>query len=615
MWSLTKDQRGFSVVEALLAAAVFGFLVTGLIGAIVYGRASTADAGDHQRAALLAEEGIEATRNIGTASFANLVDNTTTNVGDTTIEAGSDTNINSTSAFKVTTGATGGIVGSVSVYITTVDPTNKHVQVAIYADAAGAPGVLLDTSPIQIAAATSWNTFPMAGVTVTGSTNYWIGLSMDGNTSFADGSGGVTAYDLSAGYPASNPFSVSSTAVDKPSFYMTVSATYGLAQVGNQWAFSGTSDVSGIYTRQVSIATASTNRKTIISTVTWPTQSGRVSSVTLTSRLDNWAAATKLWSNAIAAGSANATGTTDGLRVATAGNYAYEILNTTTNNFVVVNISNPAAPTVVSTTTFSGTPTDIVVNGGFAYVTTTTNTTGLEIINISNPAAPTLTKAVSLTGAVSTNGVYVSGGYAYLTRSLSGAVGAYELMVVNVAVPASAVVVGGYDAGIQMNQVYVSGNFAYVATASTTQEMVIVNVTVPANPTLTGTYNPATALGTTSITGSGNTIFLGMSTTLDAINVATPASPVRLGTFTAAGTIGGINLDITGQYAFLGTASTTGELQVVNVASPAAMTLAKTVDVTGTTSTITGVSYARSLDAVVGASALDTGEAVVFTRN
>src|SRR5882672_2011870 len=144
-WLPIKNQRGFSVVEVLLAAVVFGFLVTGLIGAIVYGRASSEAAGDRVQANLLAEEGIEATRNIGTAAYANLVD-----------------------------------------------------------------------------------------------------------------------------------------------------GTYGLVQSGNQWTLSGSSDTSGIYTRQVVIATAATNRKSVTSTVTWPQSGGTTGSVTLTSRLVNWAAATKL---------------------------------------------------------------------------------------------------------------------------------------------------------------------------------------------------------------------------------------------------------------------------------------------------------------------------------
>lgn len=66
------NQRGFSPVEVLLAATVFGFLVIALVGAIVYGRQSTASSGDRARAVFLADEGLQAVRNIRDSGFANL---------------------------------------------------------------------------------------------------------------------------------------------------------------------------------------------------------------------------------------------------------------------------------------------------------------------------------------------------------------------------------------------------------------------------------------------------------------------------------------------------------------------------------------------------------------
>lgn len=133
-------QRGFSAVEVLLAATVFGILVFGLIGGFIYGRSGTASAGDRQRATQLAQEGVEAVRNIGGADYANLVD-----------------------------------------------------------------------------------------------------------------------------------------------------GTYGLVQSGGVWTLSGTSDTSGIYTRQITISTAGTNRKTVVATVSWP-QGSSTATTSVTARLTNWMA-------------------------------------------------------------------------------------------------------------------------------------------------------------------------------------------------------------------------------------------------------------------------------------------------------------------------------------
>jgi Tfp pilus assembly protein PilV len=463
-------QAGFSVVEVLLAALVFGILTTGLIGAIVYGRASTANAGDAQRAQLIAEEGIEAVRSIGGASYAALVD-----------------------------------------------------------------------------------------------------------------------------------------------------GSYGLAQTGSPptWSFlgSGTTDTTDVFTRQITIATASTNRKTVTSTVTWPSAGGGSGSVTVSARISNWHATTKLWTNPLLAGAVNATGTNDAIKTASAGNFNYTVLNVaTTNNFIVTNITNPAAPTS-SIFSIAGTPTNIFVVGNYAYVTNQLDTAELQVVDITNPAAPTVVKSVDMIGTGNGQGVYVSNGYAYVVRAADATASAFELTIVNVSVPASAAVVGGYNNDIAMNEVTVIGTNAFIATSSTTQEMLVVNAAVPAAPVLLATYNPATTLAATTIASYGNTVLLGMSTTLSALNVTTPTAPALYSSFTAAGTINDIDVDVTNKTAFLATASTTGEFQIVDVTTPTAMTLAKTVDVTGTTSTAGGVAYSSTYDTVTVATASDTQELLIYSRN
>jgi Tfp pilus assembly protein PilV len=69
-----NHQKGFSLVEALLASALLSIVVTTFTLAIIYGQESTVVAGGISRATLLAQEGLEATRNIRDESFSNLFD-------------------------------------------------------------------------------------------------------------------------------------------------------------------------------------------------------------------------------------------------------------------------------------------------------------------------------------------------------------------------------------------------------------------------------------------------------------------------------------------------------------------------------------------------------------
>ena len=73
---MKKAPSGFSLVEVLLAVAVFSLLVTALVGGLIFGEQSTALAGARSRAAILAEEGLEAVRNIRDENYSNLTDGT-----------------------------------------------------------------------------------------------------------------------------------------------------------------------------------------------------------------------------------------------------------------------------------------------------------------------------------------------------------------------------------------------------------------------------------------------------------------------------------------------------------------------------------------------------------
>ena len=73
---LITKKPGFSLVEVVLATSIFVLLVVALAGNMIYGQESSVLAGSRVRAAFLAEEGLEAARNIRDNNFASLVDGT-----------------------------------------------------------------------------------------------------------------------------------------------------------------------------------------------------------------------------------------------------------------------------------------------------------------------------------------------------------------------------------------------------------------------------------------------------------------------------------------------------------------------------------------------------------
>jgi prepilin-type N-terminal cleavage/methylation domain-containing protein len=463
VWS-TTNQQGFSLVEVLLAATLFGMVSIAVVGALIYGRQSTNESGTRAQATLLAEEGLEAARSIRDSGFANL--------------------------------------------------TN---------------------------------------------------------------------------------------------------GTFGLAQAGSTWNFSGSADTNDIFTRSVTVANGGTNRKTVTSTVSWPRQGG-TSSVTVTTELTNWLASiVKSWLNPGFAGAADAAGTMDGIKVATQGNYAYIVRTDGTPDFIIVNIASLTSPTVVGSLSLSGTPTNVAVSGNYAYVSTTDDAAELRIINVSNPAAPAIAGTYNAAGTADGTGVYLSNNLVYLTRMANG--GNDELVVIGgtVAAPTRS---AGYSLNVNMYEVYVNGANIYIATGSDTQEIlnisyVILGIWTTLAINLPGTTDATTIDGYDNllVVGQGSTVYTAYNGILNLLNGFNALSSVAV-----SGTVKDVTLHSNRNLAFIGTTDNSKEFQVINIASITSISLAATADMPGN-NILSGVAYNSTLDAVAGASDSDTQEAAVFVPN
>ena len=72
----TNKKKGFSLIEVLLTSTLLALILTSFTGAYLYGNATTTIAGSRAQAVFLAEEGIEAIRNIRDEDFTNLTTGT-----------------------------------------------------------------------------------------------------------------------------------------------------------------------------------------------------------------------------------------------------------------------------------------------------------------------------------------------------------------------------------------------------------------------------------------------------------------------------------------------------------------------------------------------------------
>lgn len=200
------------------------------------------------------------------------------------------------------------------------------------------------------------------------------------------------------------------------------------------------------------------------------------------------------------------------------GHYAY-VTKTYQTGVKILDISDPAAPTQVSSF-FAGYSGHVYVSGNRAYISgAITTSQGLEILDISDPLDP-----VSLGNLAGHGGkLALQGDYVYQAGCTEG------LLIVDVSDPTNPVQVCQHQGDFLVNDVAVAGNYAYLA-AGNVGGLQILNVADPQNPYWVGSCDtPGWANGIAIV---GNTVYMADGYFgVQIIDVANPQNPVLLGNF------------------------------------------------------------------------------------
>ena len=386
--------------------------------------------------------------------------------------------------------------------------------------------------------------------------------------------------------------------------------THGLAQSGNVWILSGSSDVTDIFTRAITISTVDANRKNVTSTVTWQQNAQRNGSVSLIERLTHWqevVSVTGDWSSPTTTDSYDVSGGNNGWKVDTVGDYVYLVRVSGNPDFVIFDISDPDNPSLESSLNLSGGPEDVMVVGDYAYVASDSNSQELQIIDVSNPSSPSLEGSYNAPGNSNMWGVYVSGSYAYLSRDSSGG---DEFYVVDVSTPSSPSLEDSINLGSDGNEVYVSGSHAYVASDSNSQELQVIDISTPSNVSLVGSLNLTGNDNAEAIDGTGTTLVIGRSSNsgyTHTIDISTPTSPSLLGTYFALDDVRDVTIG--GDYAFLATDRNDPEFQVIDISTPASPTLFGSLNISND---LNGITYSEDHDRAYAAGDDNSSELWTF---
>ncbi len=224
------------------------------------------------------------------------------------------------------------------------------------------------------------------------------------------------------------------------------------------------------------------------------------------------------------------------------------------------------SPSVVNSLDVASTPYDMEKSGDYLYIVDR-GLKELNAYNISNPAAPTLASSVSFSNGWPFS-IAINGNYAYVVGADNN--GTNEFKVVDISDPNNISLSGEFDIGANLNTIAINGNYAYVADV-VNDKLSVVDISTPNSPSLlTDLTFDMYANFDAVILFDGNHLFLNYSNAnedseLSIFDISTPASPSVISTLTV-GADGGEQLIQKGNYLYFGD---TYGIDIIDISNPA----------------------------------------------
>lgn len=372
---------------------------------------------------------------------------------------------------------------------------------------------------------------------------------------------------------------------------LVTEGTHGVTLSGTNWVFVGASDSQNGYTRAITVTNTAAHSKTVRSNVTWASSPIRPQSVVLETVLTNWEVTQAQnyvsgdWRQPVTAGTAsiNPSGNS-GTDVVVQDQYAYLASSQAASSkpdFTVFDVSNPSSP-VLACATESDCSIDLNITnlrqlaklGTYVYGANEETTNQFVVVDVTDPAKPVSQPAITLATSVAARSIGASG--SIVAVGTVAASSGPEVYIYSVSNPASPQLLGTVEVGHTVHGIHFLGNRMYIVSSSTNAELSIYNMTTPASPLLLGSFNASGDEDGISLfvkneanvylgrSGGGNAEFYVLDTT-------NPVAIVSKGSFDLGTGIALNELVVVNHLAFLGTDDTNNEFKVVDVSNPAAM--------------------------------------------
>ncbi|MFH1315309.1 MAG: hypothetical protein ABIH67_02820, partial [Candidatus Uhrbacteria bacterium] len=221
--------------------------------------------------------------------------------------------------------------------------------------------------------------------------------------------------------------------------------------------------------------------------------------------------------------------------------------------------------------------------------------------------SPSEVGSFNASGNADAYGVYAIGTTAYLVRKSSGD---DELIVIDASNPASPSELGTQDLGANANEIFVMGDYAYIASDDNSEELQVADISDLESIDIVGTYNASGNSDANTITGFTDRILLGRADgLLFLLDVSTPSSPSSLGSTD----VGNATLDLAmgpdNDYVFVACDTNNQEFQVIDITNPPTL---QTLSFLGASNDLHGIVYDADHDRAYAVGEDNSEEFVVY---
>ncbi len=310
--------------------------------------------------------------------------------------------------------------------------------------------------------------------------------------------------------------------------------------------------------------------KKVLSTVTWQYSPGNQKQLSFSTYFTDFTVPITgnfSWSNPQLVTAADSTQVSSLDKLAYQEPYLYATSTSGTAEILVIDMTDPALPQVVGSTSISGSPTNIAVAGNYAYISSDHNTAELVIIDISDPSTPQQVGTFNSPGAQNATAVAVNGTTVYLVHRSSTT----DLLSIDVSNPTNPTQLDTANLNGNMTDVIYADNKVFVT--STGIEVYIYDVTTPSSLNQLAALNLSGGQNAQTVAYMQQDLAIGRSNgIIEILSITNPSSPTSIGTIDVGARINGLAFVASLSTVLSGANTNNGEFKAVDVTSTSSPT-------------------------------------------